>query len=54
MSTTPLPDAPSRTLKYLPGLDGVRAIAVLAVMIFHHYLIGGSEIGWAPGGFLGV
>ena len=45
---------PPTTFKYLPGLDGVRAISVLAVMVFHHYVIGGSEPGWAPGGFLGV
>jgi peptidoglycan/LPS O-acetylase OafA/YrhL len=38
----------------LPGLDGVRAISVLAVMAFHHYFIGGHEEGYAPGGFLGV
>jgi len=42
------------TLRYLPGLDGLRAISVLAVIVFHHYLIGGHEAGWAPGGFLGV
>lgn len=35
-------------LGYLPGLDGIRAIAVLAVMIFH------SAVPWLPGGFLGV
>src|SRR4051812_14788318 len=23
-------------------------------MVFHHYLVGGHEVGWAPGGFLGV
>jgi peptidoglycan/LPS O-acetylase OafA/YrhL len=42
------------TLRYLPGLDGVRAVSVLAVMMFHHYFIFGSERGWLPGGFLGV
>jgi peptidoglycan/LPS O-acetylase OafA/YrhL len=31
-----------------PGLDGVRAIAVLAVIGFH------EGLGWLPGGFLGV
>jgi peptidoglycan/LPS O-acetylase OafA/YrhL len=57
ISTTPTDapaEPPSTTLKYLPGLDGVRAISVLAVLVFHHYVIGGSEPGWAPGGFLGV
>jgi peptidoglycan/LPS O-acetylase OafA/YrhL len=33
---------------YLPGLDGLRAIAVVAVMVYH----ASSE--WLPGGFLGV
>ena len=39
---------------YLPGLDGLRAVSVLAVLAFHHYFIGGHEQGFAPGGFLGV
>jgi peptidoglycan/LPS O-acetylase OafA/YrhL len=34
--------------KYLPGLDGMRAVAVIAVMLFH------AQPGWIPGGFLGV
>lgn len=33
---------------YLPGLDGLRALAVVAVMVYH----ANSE--WLPGGFLGV
>ena len=33
---------------YLPGLDGLRAIAVVAVMLFH------ANHDWMPGGFLGV
>jgi peptidoglycan/LPS O-acetylase OafA/YrhL len=52
--TTPSTETRPTTLRYLPGLDGLRAISVLAVMVFHHYLIGGHEVGWAPGGFLGV
>ena len=40
--------ASHRRLAYLPALDGVRAIAVLAVMMFH----GGFSI--FTGGFLGV
>ena len=39
------------TLGYLPGLDGLRAVSVLAVLAFHHYLIGGHEPGFAPGGY---
>jgi peptidoglycan/LPS O-acetylase OafA/YrhL len=35
-------------LGYQPALDGLRAAAVLAVMLFH------AEVGWAVGGFLGV
>ena len=33
---------------YLPGLDGMRALAVVAVMIYH------ANVAWLPGGFLGV
>ena len=32
----------------MPGLDGLRALAVLAVIAFH------LGLGWAPGGLLGV
>ena len=34
--------------RYMPGLDGLRALAVLAVIAYHLHL------GWAPGGMLGV
>jgi len=50
--TTPHRD--NTTLRYQPGLDGLRAISVLAVLVFHHYFVFGSERGWLPGGFLGV
>ena len=33
---------------YLPGLDGMRAIAVVAVMVYH------ANPDWLPGGYLGV
>src|SRR4029079_9686506 len=35
-------------LAYSPGLDGLRAIAVAGVFLYH------SRIDWLPGGFLGV
>jgi len=47
-------NARATTLRYLPGLDGLRGISVLAVMVFHHYFIFGTQRGWMPGGFLGV
>jgi peptidoglycan/LPS O-acetylase OafA/YrhL len=34
--------------RYMPGLDGLRALAVLAVVAYH------LGWGWAPGGLLGV
>jgi len=34
--------------RYMPGLDGLRALAVLAVIAYH------LELPWAPGGLLGV
>ena len=42
-------ESPKRpTLGYDPALDGIRAISVLAVLVYH------AELGWLPGGFLGV
>jgi peptidoglycan/LPS O-acetylase OafA/YrhL len=38
---------PARTA-YLPGLDGLRAISVVAVLLYH------AGMRWLPGGFLGV
>lgn len=51
--TQPVPDNPnpghgSRGFGYIPGLDGIRAIAVLAVLLYH------ADVPWMPGGFLGV
>jgi peptidoglycan/LPS O-acetylase OafA/YrhL len=34
--------------RYIPGLDGLRAVAVLAVIAYH------VNLGWAQGGLLGV
>jgi peptidoglycan/LPS O-acetylase OafA/YrhL len=33
---------------YLPGIDAMRAVAVLAVFLYH------ADVSWLPGGFLGV
>ncbi len=41
-----MPD--DKRLSYLPGLDGLRALAVTAVLLFH------AGLSWIPGGFLGV
>lgn len=39
---------PRVALAYQPALDGLRAIAVLAVLLYH------GQVSWARGGFLGV
>ena len=36
------------SVPYLPGLDGLRGLAVAAVMVYH------ANTEWLPGGFLGV
>jgi peptidoglycan/LPS O-acetylase OafA/YrhL len=41
-------------LRYIRGIDGLRAVSVLAVLVYHHYVVGGSSPGWLPGGFYGV
>jgi len=38
----------SEVLSYIPSLDGIRALSVLAVIIYHANKL------WLPGGFLGV
>jgi peptidoglycan/LPS O-acetylase OafA/YrhL len=43
-----MPEPVKRNQRYMPGLDGLRAIGVLAVILFH------LGFDWAPGGLLGV
>ncbi|MCU0492232.1 MAG: acyltransferase family protein [Chloroflexaceae bacterium] len=38
----------SGRIGYIPGLDGLRALAVLAVLLYH------AELPWMTGGFIGV
>ena len=40
--------ATERGIRYIPAIDGLRAVAVLAVMLYH------LGFKWIPGGFLGV
>src|SRR5215212_7979046 len=42
---------PSHDSRRRPALDGIRALAVTAVAIYH---FGGGGESWLPGGFLGV
>ncbi|MBP7888970.1 MAG: hypothetical protein KA029_07895, partial [Ilumatobacteraceae bacterium] len=37
-----------RTIAYQPALDGTRALAVTAVLLFH------GGVSWMSGGYLGV
>jgi peptidoglycan/LPS O-acetylase OafA/YrhL len=47
-NASPATDRPASALPYLPGIDAMRAVAVLAVLAYH------AEVSWMPGGFLGV
>ena len=40
--------ATARGIRYIPAIDGLRAVAVIAVMLYH------LGFNWIPGGFLGV
>ena len=40
--------ATPRRIRYIPAIDGLRAVAVIAVMLYH------LGFKWIPGGFLGV
>ena len=41
-------DKRPQLLSYIPSLDGIRALSVIAVIIYHANKL------WLPGGFLGV
>jgi peptidoglycan/LPS O-acetylase OafA/YrhL len=43
-----MPEPVKRGQRYMPGLDGLRAIAVIGVVLYH------LNFGWAEGGLLGV
>ncbi len=39
---------PTRTNKYRTDVEGLRGVAVLAIILFH------IDASWLPGGFVGV
>jgi peptidoglycan/LPS O-acetylase OafA/YrhL len=45
--STPTPTSRTR-FDYLPAVDGLRAIAIAAVVLYH------ADVPWMPGGFIGV
>ncbi|WHY20506.1 acyltransferase family protein [Paenibacillus sp. G2S3] len=42
------PDNSKTRRRYMPGIDGLRALSVIAVIAYH------LDINWAPGGLIGV
>ena len=46
--STPAAASERAAVRFVPGLDGLRGVAVLAVLAFH------AGLGWATGGLLGV
>jgi peptidoglycan/LPS O-acetylase OafA/YrhL len=54
-STVAPPDAPSTGLRYQPALDGMRALAIIPVMLFHYpWAFAYGRANPVHGGFLGV
>ena len=48
LASVAMPEPIRHDQRYMPGLDGLRALAVLAVIAYH------LGFGWAAGGLLGV
>src|ERR1700758_2910941 len=48
LAPTAPPWAPAPASRYRPGLDGLRALAIVGVLLYH------AGVGWVPGGLLGV
>src|SRR5437763_1779668 len=46
--TRPWERPPVADRRYRPGLDGLRALAIIGVLLYH------AGVGWVPGGLLGV
>ena len=42
------PEQPAASTTYRPGIDGLRALAIVGVLLYH------AGVRWVPGGFLGV
>ena len=47
-AASPTAGTTRRPMAYVPALDGLRAVAVVGVMLFH------GGVSWMPGGYLGV
>lgn len=41
-------DNSTTSRRYMPGIDGLRALSVIAVIAYH------LDLNWAPGGLIGV